>query len=185
MKVVLAAAGLPDSPSSGDARCFRDFRGAEEWYWQPACAARERGLVHGYPDGTFRGGRLVTLAEALKIAFIAFEVPLPQYFRAPDHWYDPYMDTASGLGMFDVFPRDPAHLFTRGEMATLLDLLRNSSYGPPSEKSRVCRSSSECAADEICSLESSKCLSACPYGDMACVQRCTGVCERSPLPPAP
>jgi cysteine-rich repeat protein len=118
---ILMVAALGDAALSGDpVQCFTDFTPPAQWFWASACAAKERGIVSGYPDGTFRGEVQVNLAEALKMTLRAWNLPLPQYFRVPDHWYDPYIDAASAEGVFTVLPRDPAHLLTRAEMAALL-----------------------------------------------------------------
>lgn len=103
-----------------DRRCFKDFTGEPEWFWLTACGAKERGIVSGYADGTFRAANKITLPEALKMSLVAFEVKLPVYAKAPDHWYDPYMDAAAGLKLGPEFPTDPAHVITREEIAHLL-----------------------------------------------------------------
>lgn len=123
VEAVVIAARLPLFPSSGDLRCFSDFRGREERSWAPACAAREAGLVAGYRNGSFGGRRPVIFAEALKIGMHAFQVPLPQYVREPDRWYDPYMDAAAGMGLFRFLPTQPRHPLTRGEADLLLSAL--------------------------------------------------------------
>jgi hypothetical protein len=106
-----------------DRHCFKDFTGEPEWFWLTACGAKERGIIGGYPDGTFRAANKIILAEALKMTLTAFNVPLPQYFKEPDHWYDPYIDAAASLDLADTFPKDPAHLITREEIAHLLMVL--------------------------------------------------------------
>lgn len=117
---VLTRAALGRNAISADAGCFADFYGAEQWYWRYACAAKERGVVHGYPDGTFRGDRWANQAEAVKMAVLMFNVPLPVYFRAPDNWYDPYMDAAASMGVFTSLRQDPSRLMTRADMALVV-----------------------------------------------------------------
>src|SRR3989344_3404841 len=101
-------------------RCFVDFIGPEQWYWVTACAAKEKGILTGYPDGTFRGETKVNLVEALAMTVRAWKLPLPVYIRAPDHWYDPYVDTAAGRGVFVYLPQYVGHMLTRAEAAALL-----------------------------------------------------------------
>ncbi|ALM09548.1 MAG: putative lipoprotein [Candidatus Peribacter riflensis] len=100
--------------------CFADFQDEVQWYWMTACVAKEAGLIDGYPDGTFRGGQTVNLAEALKMAEMAWQMPLPQYFREPDHWYDPFFDAVADRGIAEYFLHTPGHLLTRGDAAWLL-----------------------------------------------------------------
>ena len=101
-------------------RCFFDFLGEEQWFWAYACLAEERGIVEGYPDGTFRGEQKVNLVEALAMAVRAWDIPMPVYIRAPDHWYEPYVTVAASRGLFELLPQYYAHVLTRAEVAALL-----------------------------------------------------------------
>lgn len=103
-----------------DVRCFTDFTGDVQWFWPHACAAKTQHLVDGYPDGSFRGGQPINLAEALKMSVTAWGMTLPVYIRAPDHWYDPYFIAVSDTGIREFFRDDPGHLLTRGDMAYIL-----------------------------------------------------------------
>lgn len=106
---------------AGNRVCFRDFTGQQQqWYWTYACAAKERGVVQGYADGTFRGEQRVNTVEALRMAIDAWKIRHPLYFRDPENWYDPYVDIAAARGLFDILPRFPGHLLTRSEAAALL-----------------------------------------------------------------
>jgi cysteine-rich repeat protein len=120
LKIVMLSAYGSEVYETGDRRCFRDFQGSEQWFWLHACAAKDRRISDGYPDGTFRGQDPVNLAEALKMIVQAWDVDLPTYVRAPDHWYDPYMVVGSSRGIFDYFPDNPGHLLTRSEMTYLI-----------------------------------------------------------------
>lgn len=154
-----------------DVRCFTDFTAATpEWYWEFACSAKAAGIIDGYPDGSFGGNKWVNVAEAVKMTVDAFGVPVPQYFRAPDHWYDPYMDAASSTTAFDIVPRIPEHLLQRGEMAALIG-----SFVTMEGKS--CFSSNDCGTDQYCSTENGDCFSSCKPGAEACIQACSGFCK--------
>ena len=116
---VLTLAAFGEAAQSSDTTCFEDFTGTTQWYRPYACAAKERELVGGYPDGTFRGDQPINLAEAAKMAVVAWSIPTPVYIRAPDHWYDPFMVAIGSSGAPDAFG-GPAHLLTRADMALLL-----------------------------------------------------------------
>jgi len=120
LKILMLSAFGEESYGVADRACFKDFTGREQWYWVYACAAKQRGIISGHPDGTFRGEDTIILAEALKITLEAWDVPLPQYFREPDNWYEPYMTAASEKGIFQLFPFAPDFLMTRGDMAALI-----------------------------------------------------------------
>jgi cysteine-rich repeat protein len=100
-------------------RCFTDFVGQEQWYWVYACTAAQLGIIHGNPDGTFRGENTVNLAEALKMSFEAWNSPLERDDPSRP-WYERYMNLAAQRGVFRRFPFSPAYQLTRGEMAQLL-----------------------------------------------------------------
>ncbi|MEK7563016.1 MAG: S-layer homology domain-containing protein, partial [Patescibacteria group bacterium] len=68
LKILMLASEGSQVFDAENHRCFRDFWGEEQWYWVHACSAKEKGIIEGYPDGTFKGERTVILAEALKIA---------------------------------------------------------------------------------------------------------------------
>jgi hypothetical protein len=116
---VLALAAFGDSVASAETTCFADFVGIPQWYWPYACAAKEHGLVNGYPDGTFRGDQPISLAEAAKMAVTAWKIQTPEYLREPDHWFDPFLDAIASSGVRDVLG-GPEHLLTRSDMAWLL-----------------------------------------------------------------
>jgi len=116
--LTFAVYGQENADSS--APCFTDFTGEPQWFWETACTAKENNILTGYPDGTFRGAQTVNLAEALAMAERAWQMPTPEYVRAPDHWYDPYFDAVADRGMAEYFLRSPNHLLTRGDAAWLL-----------------------------------------------------------------
>ncbi len=120
LKIMMLAVDGSEVFSVVDRHCFFDFAGEEQWYWAYACSAKNRGIIDGYPDGTFRGEQTVILAEALKMAIDAWGIRTPAYPDGPPHWYDPYMDAAASKRIFDYFPYDPGHLLTRSEMAVLI-----------------------------------------------------------------
>ncbi len=119
LKLVMLSVYGGQVQSSGNNKCFTDFIGEERWYWTYACAAKQVGIVHGNPDGTFRGENTVNLAEALKMSFEAWNVALgPDDATRP--WYERYMNEAAPREVFRRFPFTPSYLLTRGEMAQLL-----------------------------------------------------------------
>lgn len=121
LKILMLAVYGNGILSIDDRRCFTDFTGTEQWFWLTACAAKQAGIVRGYPDGTFRGENTVTLAEALKMSLEAWQVPLTGDASGP--WYERYMFAASQQNIFKVLPYNPAYPLSRGEMALVLTML--------------------------------------------------------------
>jgi len=205
LKVLMTASGKASIGDVMDGWCFTDFKGAEQWYWQYACAAKSAGVIDGYDDGTFRGNKYINIAEAMKISANAFEIPLPMYFRAPDHWYDQYMDAVAGKNVFDGVRREPASLMTRAEMAFVIMKLTGepqaqcdghmlgetykmdcntctcTENGSACTKmaciEKKCFSSNDCPSSQRCSTEWGDCKSACEPGADICPAVCAGTCE--------
>ncbi|MDP6561337.1 MAG: S-layer homology domain-containing protein [Candidatus Peribacteraceae bacterium] len=122
LKLLMLSVFGDQAYQGGSERCFTDFAGNYQWYWAYACTAKLLGVIHGHPDGSFRGEDTIILAEALKMAFEAWKVPLP--VDDPDQpWYQRYMDTAAPRGVFRRFPFTPDYQLTRGEMALLLVMI--------------------------------------------------------------
>ena len=74
--------------------CFPDVK--TEWYAPYVCEAKTRGIIGGYPDGTFQPGATINFSEASKIIANAMAGGVV-YDSAPDlndaHWFQPYVET--------------------------------------------------------------------------------------------
>ncbi|MBD3330416.1 hypothetical protein GF354_02695 [Candidatus Peregrinibacteria bacterium] len=113
-----------------------------QWYTPYVKTARAKGVVNGYPDGTFKPGNCVNRAEAIKMAVIEFfgDVPEYRYYYGyvedleSDQWYYDYVDyvlsadavglmhtESSGYNDFKFFPGDS---MTRAEVAEMLYRLK-------------------------------------------------------------
>jgi|GEM_PF-5122613 len=105
---------------------------SDAWYRFFACYAKKAGIIKGYNDGTFRPGKNVSRAEAIKMALKLINVPnLEEPTDAP--WYTPYIQPAKTLGLLTNDPNlsRPDEEITRGEMATILYKVLNPSYFQP------------------------------------------------------
>ncbi|MFA5799337.1 MAG: S-layer homology domain-containing protein [Candidatus Peribacteraceae bacterium] len=163
---ILLDTRFPEALPPDDLRCFLDLEvQTPQWYAQPVCLARALGIVSGYPDGWFRPGKPVSLAEALKMAFRTFSTPLSS---GSGLWYETYLLTARMLNILLPLLKKPAHLLTRGEMASLtVTLLRETEEAarhPPSGHPAVCgngaRENPE-QCDDGNTLDSDGCSSIC------------------------
>ena len=94
LKLLMLAVFGDQGELAGSRPCFTDFVGEYQWFWRHACTAKNIGIVHGHPDGTFRGEDTINLAEALKMSLEAWEVPLgPDVAGTP--WYERYMNAGA------------------------------------------------------------------------------------------
>lgn len=117
-KIIIESANISTSTLC-EIASFRDAS-LGEWFGPYVQAARCQGIINGYSDGTFRPSNNVNYAEAAKIVVETFDIPQPQYFRAPDNWYDPYIDALASVGATPRNDINPGDLLSRGDMAQIL-----------------------------------------------------------------
>jgi len=111
--------GALQTNTASHANCFADVK--TEWYAPFVCAAKARGWVHGYGNGTFRAAQTVTRAEAIKMIVTAFGIAIPTDTRASGDWYEPYFIAAEQAGILtSAETAEPARLETRGHIAELV-----------------------------------------------------------------
>ncbi len=107
--------------------CFNDI----EAHWAEACikALAERGLVSGYPDGSFRPEDMVTRAEAAALLLRAFpDAPvvgaaIPFLDVSANFWASQAIQWATERGFFSDHPDQtfqPARPLTRGQALVVL-----------------------------------------------------------------
>ncbi len=116
LKIALASYPKVRVSSSDADKCFPDINAAD-WFSPYVCLAKKRGMVSGYPDGTFKPERSVNYVEALKIlgelyGYIAYSAP-------DEEWYAGYVRAAefnkTALPSSIKYDRP----LTRGQMARL------------------------------------------------------------------
>jgi hypothetical protein len=96
-----------------------------EWYAPYICLASKKGIIQGYPDGTFKPEQNINLVEGLKIIYETKKITLETEV-AEGEWYEPFftqlrLDSSEENAFYDQV--NPDHLLTRGESAFLLDLV--------------------------------------------------------------
>jgi len=77
--------------------CFPDVN--NEWFARYVCYAKENNIISGYPDGFFRPGNTVNLAEALKMSFNSFGQELEE---SDGDWFVSFLDTAKYYNIADI-----------------------------------------------------------------------------------
>jgi uncharacterized secreted protein with C-terminal beta-propeller domain len=113
LKIILEERGTTIADAT--ANCFPDVH--SEWFAKYICAAKNEGIVSGYPDGKFYPEKNVSFVEAGKILALAYKQSVDQY--SPD-WYEPY---ARALESSKAIPPSISKLddpITRGEMAEMM-----------------------------------------------------------------
>ncbi len=101
----------------------------ESWFAPYLCSAWVNGIVSGYPDGTFRPGDGVNLAEAAKIIALAFGftgIELPDLGQPGNTiWYLPYVELLADRGTLPLSVREVSQKLSRAEVAEILYRLRD------------------------------------------------------------
>lgn len=103
--------------TASDRRCFSDVN-PDEWYAPYVCTAKRRGIIDGYPDGTYKPGRTVNFAEAIKIILGAYGRELED--AAGKEWFAPYVDYIDEKDIFPSHSYLPWEELTRIRAADLL-----------------------------------------------------------------
>ncbi len=96
--------------------CFTDVKRGT-WYSKYVCFSKNKGLIEGYPDGSFGPDLNINIMEALKIALEAFYEDIPAIDGV---WYEKYWQFAEQNNLTLPVWTTPSHQISRGEMAELI-----------------------------------------------------------------
>ena len=119
--------------------CFTDVK-ASDWFSQYVCFAKDKGIIEGHPDGSYRPQKNINVAEALKISIEAFFPNLVDKMTRTngitslsDDWWMKYMEFANQFGYNLTDWDSPSHYVSRGEMAEVI--FRLDVFVPPNKQS--------------------------------------------------
>ena len=138
-KVILLALSYGLSGNNGSNLGFSDVD-PNAWYMPYLRAAQALGIIHGYPDGTFKPEKTLNRVELLKMFLTAAGVNVPYcdsvpYNDTPNNgdtrWYIDYVCFASrnGLMYSDGSGRfNPGSPMTRADVADLFYQFENKGY---------------------------------------------------------
>lgn len=90
--------------SDGWANTYSDVP-SNAWYYDYVASLSARGVIDGYPDGTFRPKGLVTNGEALKLILLAAGYEAQEPLQG-EHWASGYYALAADSGFIDRMPMD-------------------------------------------------------------------------------
>jgi hypothetical protein len=93
------------------------------WYAPAVCHATVKGLIRGYPDGTFKPGEYINFAEAAKILSSAMALQTTE--EPTEQWFRPYVNALSKEHAIPVSIKSFDQMLTRSEMAEMLYRLRD------------------------------------------------------------
>ena len=88
------------------------------WYEPHLCVAVERGMISGYPDGTFGGAKSILFTEAAKIVSTFFAEQELQ--SSSGEWYLPFVNFLANKRAIPVNVNSLSMPLTRGMMSEIL-----------------------------------------------------------------
>lgn len=117
--------------------CFQDVK-MEDWFSPFVCFAKEKRIVRGYGDNTFKPDNKITFAETFKILSLAFgeEVNI----KNSGVWYEAYVRQFDGNIPSEIKSFDQKA--TRGVVAEIIA----NRLDPSIRKKRICGSNVKCGA---------------------------------------
>ncbi len=98
-------------------RCFSDVN-PDAWFAPYVCAAKTRGIIQGYPDGTFKPDTAVNFAEAIKMVLSAYGEDVSE--GTGEAWYLPYAEKLESLEVLPQHSYVPWQPLNRERAADLL-----------------------------------------------------------------
>ena len=87
-----------------------------EWFAKYVCVAKDKGIIGGYPDGTFKPADKINFVEAAKIIVNAFGYTV----SSDTVWYKPFVEKLSEKKSIPTTITDLTKSITRGEMAEMI-----------------------------------------------------------------
>ena len=111
LKILLESRG---EIAEGGNNCFPDV--TDQWFARYVCAAKDEGIVTGYPDGSFKPDQAINFVESGKMLALAYK----QQINQQGDWYEGY---ALALESSKAIPPTVATLdapLNRGEMAEMM-----------------------------------------------------------------
>jgi hypothetical protein len=115
-KIIVETYYPEDISGSG---CFLDVN--QGWFAPYICTAKSKGLVQGYPDGTFRPNETISLVEAAKIIS---ETKNPKEYPESDPWYQVYFEEEFNDKLIPTTITNLEQKITRAEMAEFIYRIR-------------------------------------------------------------
>ena len=117
MKIIVEASTSGDI--GNETNCFPDVH--SEWFAKYICYAKDHNIVQGYPDGTFKPGQYVTIAESLKMGLESFSEAIDHV--GGDAWYQAYLEFVHNNNIFSKYSLRPDVSMKRGAMTYLIQQL--------------------------------------------------------------
>lgn len=135
LKILILASGIAteEEIANMEAKTMRPFTDTplDSWYTNYLIKAAEKGIIDGYPDGSFKPGNDINLAETLKIFFesLAEDIDYSKteeflYDDTPlNEWFTKYTAFAASKGIINIYASNtvnPSQIVSRGYLAEII-----------------------------------------------------------------
>ncbi len=114
---IIVGAKLGSEPTDSAANCFPDVK-SSDWFSSYVCYAKAEGIIGGYPDGTFKPGNSINLAEAAKILVNTLSVDLSS--DSGGDWYEVYLRSLQRNSYVPDSFNTVSQLVNRSQMAEMV-----------------------------------------------------------------
>lgn len=94
--------------------CFSDVH--SEWFAGPICSLKTKGILNGYPDGSFQPGRNINVVEAAKILVKANQIQE----GTGTNWFEPFIKGLEGKNAIPVSVDSLDQKLSRAEVAEMI-----------------------------------------------------------------
>ncbi len=128
LKIILGGIGIGiDIDNDGTNSIFPDVK-KSDWFAPYVTTATRLKIINGYPDGTFKPGQTLNLAENLKILVLGVDIDVNKIFVtespyadvSPHDWFGRYFVFAKATNLIDADNQNkayPGQGMTRGSLA--------------------------------------------------------------------
>jgi len=108
------------------ANCFPDVK--KQWFAKYICTAKEKKIISGYPDGTFKPQDNISFVEASKIILKGFKT---NELKESEIWYEPFVKNLSSKNIIPTTITSLEQEISRGEMVEMIwRILENKNTKP-------------------------------------------------------
>jgi poly-beta-1,6-N-acetyl-D-glucosamine N-deacetylase len=117
-KILINAKFVDQVPEKIEQSCFPDF-GDTEWFAQFVCFAKEKEILHGYPDKEFKPANSINLAETAKIITGVFEFEVRSHTEN-EEWFEPHLEFLIEQKILPENLTQPDKEISRAEFAEII-----------------------------------------------------------------
>lgn len=108
---------------------FFDDVPRDQWFAPYVCIAKSKGVVNGFPDGTFGPEKKIVFPAAAKIVALAFSLEMN---LEEDPWYKTYIESLGNKSAIPPDVQNIAYQITRQDMAEMAWRLKENIIDRPS-----------------------------------------------------